>query len=172
MPIALWQRKFSGSMPDTEKKRLAIGLIERYTTHWLVLRQSVMPPRHQSIMNNGIGAIEWLQKKAVWARAWTQFLPENDTEDRNAAIALKTSEIEPNREQPRKDFDEKLCLSWRIPSHSTVCCSRCWSAADGGWLPDCSRRAALACRPNGRRHRGTGGDSGADGQRGHGAGPH
>lgn len=81
-----------------------------------------MPPRHQSIMNNGIGAIKWLQKKAVWARAWTQFLPENDTEDRNAAIALKTSEIEPNREQPRKDFDEKALseLADSISQHGVL----------------------------------------------------
>lgn len=31
---------------------------------------------------------------------------ENDTEDRNATVTLKLNEIEPNRSQPRKEFDE------------------------------------------------------------------
>ena len=31
---------------------------------------------------------------------------ENDTEDRNATVTLKQNEIEPNRSQPRKEFDE------------------------------------------------------------------
>lgn len=32
---------------------------------------------------------------------------ENDAENSNEAVTLRISEIEPNREQPRKDFDEK-----------------------------------------------------------------
>ena len=31
---------------------------------------------------------------------------ENDNEESNGAVSLKISEIEPNRAQPRKDFDE------------------------------------------------------------------
>ncbi len=32
---------------------------------------------------------------------------ENDTENSNETVTLRISEVEPNREQPRKDFDEK-----------------------------------------------------------------
>lgn len=32
---------------------------------------------------------------------------ENETEDKNEVVNLKISEIEPNKKQPRKDFDEK-----------------------------------------------------------------
>ena len=32
---------------------------------------------------------------------------ENDSENSNEAVTLRISEIEPNREQPRKDFDEE-----------------------------------------------------------------
>ena len=31
---------------------------------------------------------------------------ENDNEESNGAVSLKISEIEPNRSQPRKEFDE------------------------------------------------------------------
>lgn len=47
---------------------------------------------------------------------------ENDTEDRNAAVALKLNEIEPNRSQPRKEFnDEALAeLADSIAQHGVL----------------------------------------------------
>ena len=32
---------------------------------------------------------------------------ENDTEDKSGGVTLNISEIEPNRSQPRKEFDEQ-----------------------------------------------------------------
>ena len=32
---------------------------------------------------------------------------ENDSEDKDSSVTLPISEIEPNRSQPRKEFDEK-----------------------------------------------------------------
>lgn len=32
---------------------------------------------------------------------------ENESEDSNSTVTLKISEIEPNRSQPRRNFDEK-----------------------------------------------------------------
>lgn len=47
---------------------------------------------------------------------------ENDTEDRNATVTLKLNEIEPNRSQPRKDFnDETLAeLADSIAQHGVL----------------------------------------------------
>lgn len=46
-------------------------------------------------------------KGAAWEKALTPFLPENTTESGSGAVMLKISELEPNREQPRREFDEK-----------------------------------------------------------------
>lgn len=61
-------------------------------------------------------------KKGGLGKGLDAIFAENDTEDRNAAIALKTSEIEPNREQPRKDFDEKAMseLADSISQHGVL----------------------------------------------------
>ena len=61
-------------------------------------------------------------KKGGLGKGLDAIFAENDTEDRNAAIALKTSEIEPNREQPRKDFDEKALseLADSISQHGVL----------------------------------------------------
>lgn len=45
-------------------------------------------------------------KKGGLGKGLEAIFAENDTEDRNAAIALKISEIEPNRAQPRKEFND------------------------------------------------------------------
>ncbi len=45
-------------------------------------------------------------KKRGLGKGLDAIFAENDTEDRDSAISLKISEIEPNREQPRKDFNE------------------------------------------------------------------
>ena len=41
-------------------------------------------------------------KKGGLGKGLEAIFAENDTEDRNATITLKVSEIEPNRAQPRK----------------------------------------------------------------------
>jgi ParB family transcriptional regulator, chromosome partitioning protein len=46
-------------------------------------------------------------KKGGLGKGLEAIFAENDTEDRNATIALKISEIEPNRAQPRKEFNEE-----------------------------------------------------------------
>lgn len=47
---------------------------------------------------------------------------ENDTEDRNATISLKISEIEPNRAQPRKEFNDAALaeLADSISQHGII----------------------------------------------------
>jgi len=45
-------------------------------------------------------------KKGGLGKGLEAIFAENDTENRNATIALKISEIEPNRAQPRKDFND------------------------------------------------------------------
>lgn len=47
---------------------------------------------------------------------------ENDSEDNNSSVTLKISEIEPNRTQPRKDFDEKALseLAQSISKHGLL----------------------------------------------------
>lgn len=47
---------------------------------------------------------------------------ENESEDRNATITLKITELEPNRNQPRRDFDEKALteLAESIKEHGVL----------------------------------------------------
>ncbi len=45
-------------------------------------------------------------KKGGLGKGLEAIFAENDVEDRNASVALKISEIEPNRGQPRKEFDD------------------------------------------------------------------
>lgn len=61
-------------------------------------------------------------KKGGLGKGLDAIFAENDTEDRNAAVALKISEIEPNRAQPRKDFnDEALAeLADSISRHGVL----------------------------------------------------
>lgn len=61
-------------------------------------------------------------KKGGLGKGLDAIFAENDTEDRNAAVALKISEIEPNRAQPRKDFnDEALAeLADSISQHGVL----------------------------------------------------
>ena len=52
------------------------------------------------------------KKKGGLGKGLDAIFAENDMEDANATVTLKISEIEPNRAQPRKDFnDEALALS-------------------------------------------------------------
>lgn len=45
-------------------------------------------------------------KKGGLGKGLDAIFAENDTEAENTSVMLKVSEIEPNRDQPRKDFDE------------------------------------------------------------------
>ena len=51
---------------------------------------------------------------------------ENATENSNSTVTLKISELEPNQDQPRREFDDEAWRSWRILSPSTECSSPCW----------------------------------------------
>lgn len=61
-------------------------------------------------------------KKGGLGKGLDAIFAENDTEDHNSAVALKVGEIEPNRDQPRKDFDEKALseLADSISQHGVL----------------------------------------------------
>ncbi len=61
-------------------------------------------------------------KKGGLGKGLDAIFAENDTEDKNTAVALKLSEIEPNRTQPRKEFnDEALAeLADSIAQHGVL----------------------------------------------------
>lgn len=61
-------------------------------------------------------------KKGGLGKGLDAIFAENDTEDRNTTVALKLNEIEPNRTQPRKDFnDEALAeLADSIAQHGVL----------------------------------------------------
>ncbi|MCY1714698.1 ParB/RepB/Spo0J family partition protein [Caproiciproducens galactitolivorans] len=61
-------------------------------------------------------------KKRGLGKGLDAIFAENDTEDRNAAVSLKISEIEPNRAQPRKDFNEEALaeLADSISQHGVL----------------------------------------------------
>ena len=46
-------------------------------------------------------------KKSGLGKGLDLIFAENDTEDPNSVVVLKISEIEPNRDQPRKEFEEE-----------------------------------------------------------------
>ena len=59
---------------------------------------------------------------------------ENETEDTGGAVTLKISEIEPNRNQPRHDFDEESLreLADSIAQHGILQPLLVRPLADGG----------------------------------------
>ena len=73
---------------------------------------------------------------------------ENDTEDRNATVTLKISEIEPNRSQPRKDFDEKALteLAESIKEHGLIQPILVRPLIGGGYQIVAGERRCRACR--------------------------
>lgn len=54
------------------------------------------------------------------------FLFDENTAEVPVKRTLRLSEIEPNREQPRKHSAKKPSQLWRIPFDSMGCCSRFW----------------------------------------------
>ena len=61
-------------------------------------------------------------KKGGLGKGLDAIFAENDTEDRNSAVAIRLNEIEPNRAQPRKDFNDKALaeLADSIAQHGVL----------------------------------------------------
>ena len=73
---------------------------------------------------------------------------ENDSEDNSGSVTLKISEIEPNREQPRKDFDEKALseLAESISKHGLLQPLLVRPLTLGGYQIVAGERRYRACR--------------------------
>lgn len=73
---------------------------------------------------------------------------ENETEDSNSSIMLKISEIEPNRSQPRKDFDENSLsdLAQSISQHGLLQPLLVRPLPIGGYQIVAGERRYRACR--------------------------
>ena len=82
-------------------------------------------------------------KKRGLGKGLDAIFAENNAESAEGAVSIRISEIEPNREQPRKEFDSEA-LSERGVPHS-------------------SGRTPLESRQNGRTFRGAGCYPGNDG---------
>ena len=73
---------------------------------------------------------------------------ENETEDSNSSVMLKISEIEPNRPQPRKDFDENSLsdLAQSISQHGLLQPLLVRPLPIGGYQIVAGERRYRACR--------------------------
>lgn len=73
---------------------------------------------------------------------------ENETEDSNSSVMLKISEIEPNRSQPRKDFDENTLsdLAQSISQHGLLQPLLVRPLPIGGYQIVAGERRYRACR--------------------------
>ena len=73
---------------------------------------------------------------------------ENDSEDNNGSVTLKISEIEPNRTQPRKEFDEKTLseLAESISKHGLLQPLLVRPLTLGGYQIVAGERRYRACR--------------------------
>lgn len=73
---------------------------------------------------------------------------ENDSEDKSGSVTLKISEIEPNREQPRKEFDEKALseLAESISKHGLLQPLLVRPLTLGGYQIVAGERRYRACR--------------------------
>ena len=73
---------------------------------------------------------------------------ENDSEDNNGSVTLKISEIEPNRSQPRKEFDEKALseLAESISKHGLLQPLLVRPLPLGGYQIVAGERRYRACR--------------------------
>ncbi|MCI2112381.1 MAG: ParB/RepB/Spo0J family partition protein [Ruminococcus sp.] len=73
---------------------------------------------------------------------------ENDIEDNNGSVTLKISEIEPNRSQPRKEFDEKALseLAESISKHGLLQPLLVRPLPLGGYQIVAGERRYRACR--------------------------
>ena len=86
-------------------------------------------------------------KKSGLGRGLTSLFDENSS-DNEGAVTLNLNDIEPNRDQPRKDFDETALseLADSIAQHGLI--------QPIVVKPNLDGRAPLARKPNGRSYRG------------------
>ena len=73
---------------------------------------------------------------------------ENESEDKNSTVTLKISEIEPNREQPRKEFEESALaeLAHSISQHGVLQPLLVRPLIGGGYQIVAGERRYRACR--------------------------
>ncbi len=73
---------------------------------------------------------------------------ENETEDSSAKVTLKISEIQPNREQPRRDFDEEslASLAESIKEHGLIQPILVRPLLEGGYQIVAGERRYRACQ--------------------------
>ena len=78
-------------------------------------------------------------KKSGLGKGLGQLFLENSVDELVANNTLPLEEIVPNKEQPRKTFDETALRNWRRVFASTACCSLFWCgpcpAAGTSWWP-------------------------------------
>lgn len=68
------------------------------------------------------GIDQMAMKKGGLGKGLSAIFMENESEDSNSTVTLKISEIEPNRDQPRREFDEKALaeLADSISQHGVL----------------------------------------------------
>ena len=73
---------------------------------------------------------------------------DNETEDGNSTVKLKISDIEPNRQQPRKEFNEEALteLADSISKHGILQPLLVRPLPDGGYQLVAGERRWRACR--------------------------
>ena len=102
-----------------------------------------------------------MARKSGLGKGLDALFVDNSTDHANGVVTLRISEIEPDKNQPRKDFDENALtqLADSIAEHGGA------SAAAGSshdkWRISAGRgRTALESQQNGRLERGAGGSTG------------
>lgn len=90
-------------------------------------------------------------KKGGLGKGLGAILIENDIEDRNSTVTLKISEIEPNRSQPRSNFDEEALaeLADSISQHGVLQPLIVRPILGGGYQIVAGERRWRACRMSG-----------------------
>ena len=87
-------------------------------------------------------------KKGGLGKGLDLIFMENETEDSNSTVTLKISDIEPNRNQPRQEFDEEALreLADSIAQHGVLQPLLVRPLADGGYQLVAGERRWRACR--------------------------
>lgn len=89
-----------------------------------------------------------MAKKSGLGKGLDAIFIENESEDQNSTVSLKISEIEPNREQPRRDFDEGALaeLAQSISEHGLLQPLLVRPLIGGGYQIVAGERRYRACR--------------------------
>lgn len=89
-----------------------------------------------------------MKKKGGLGKGLDAIFIENDTDDRSGIVTLRISEIEPNRSQPRKEFEEKALseLAESISQHGLLQPLLVRPVAEGGYQIVAGERRFRACR--------------------------